>query len=147
MRAKLIMTLSLLFMVFQYGHANSQSLNVTIKNLKASTKGTIRIAVFSDEKGFKSEKDFFTVNCDKKKIKNGVLNIQVPVKAGIYGLSVLDDENDNGKMEYNILGVPREGFGFSNFSLKKLKKPKFDDFSFPIKDDEVKDIQVIMRYM
>lgn len=147
MRTKIIFTLSLLFTIIQTGAAVSQSLNVTIKNLKNNTKGSVRVAVFSDEKGFKSEKDFFTVVCDKKTMKNGQIQVTIPISIGIYGISVLDDENDNGKMEYNLLGIPKEGFGFSNFCLRKLRKPKFSDFCFTVKDKEVKDIVVKMRYL
>lgn len=110
-------------------------------------KGTIRIAIFSDDKGFKSEKNFIAVNYQKNNVKNGVMSIEIPVKTGVYGLSVLDDTNDNGKMDYSLLGIPKEGFGFSNFSLKKMKKPNFNDFSFQVGHKEIKEIVVIMRYM
>jgi uncharacterized protein (DUF2141 family) len=45
----------------------------------------------------------------------------------------LDDENSTGKMEYNMFGIPREGFGFSNYYHKGLLKPHFDAFSFSVK--------------
>jgi uncharacterized protein (DUF2141 family) len=126
--------------------ALSQKLNVTICNLKSSTKGTIRIAFFQDEKSFKVENQSFTVNYSKDLIVNGTLCVEIPVKPGVYGLSVLDDENDNGKMEYNLLGVPKEGFGFSNFTIKKMRKPKFKDFSFNVQEKEILDVKVKMKY-
>ncbi|HHT22538.1 MAG TPA: DUF2141 domain-containing protein [Bacteroidales bacterium] len=147
MRTKIIFILSLFFIVTQSSVAVSQSINVTIKNLKNNTKGTVRIAVFGDEKGFKSEKYFFSMICDKKNMKDGQIQVSIPVIAGVYGLSVLDDENDNGKMDYNLLGIPKEGFGFSNFYLKRLRKPKFADFSFTVEDKEVKDVTVKMKYL
>lgn len=122
-------------------------MNVTICNLKSSTKGVIRVAIFIDEQGFKDEKDFLTLKYKKSDVKESQLTIEIPVKAGIYGICVLDDENESGKMEYNLLRIPKEGFGLSNFKLKKLRKPKFNDFSFEITDNEVKDIQVIMKYL
>ena len=146
MKTKLLLLTTLLALGFQFTTAASQTLNVTIKNLKFSSKGIIRIAFFVDEKGFKEENDLFTVNIEKSKIQNGQVNVEIPVKAGIYGLSVIDDENANGKMEYNLLGIPKEGFGFSNFCLRKMRKPRFNDFSLAVADKEVKDIQVKMRY-
>ena len=86
------------------------------------------------------------MDCDKKDFYDGRLTVKIPVEAGVYGLSVLDDENGSGKMEYNFLGIPKEGFGFSNFSLKKMRKPKFNDFAFEITNKEVKDIQVVLKY-
>ena len=58
---------------------------------------------------------------DKSRVKDGRMTVEISVKCGIYGISVIDDENNNGKMEYNLLGIPKEGFGFSNFNLKKMR--------------------------
>jgi len=45
---------------------------------------------------------------------------------GAYGLALYHDANGNGKIDRNGLGIPKEGFGFSNnprilFSAPKLK--------------------------
>lgn len=53
---------------------------------------------------------------------------------GKYALAVLDDENSNGKMDKNFLGIPLEGYGFSNnYRAKGLKVPDFEDLIVPIK--------------
>ncbi|MHB9056927.1 MAG: DUF2141 domain-containing protein [Paludibacteraceae bacterium] len=147
MKTRILITAIILFAGSECSVTASQILNVTIYNLKASVKGTLCIAVFTDEDGFKTEKESFIIKCDKAGIKNGEVKVEIPVKAGIYGLSVLDDENNSGKMEYNILGIPKEGFGFSDFYLKKMRKPKFNDFSFKVSNSEVKDILVRMKYL
>lgn len=147
MKTRLLITAIILFAGFEYSVTASQILNVTIYNLKTSVKGTLRIAVFTDEAGFKTEKESFTINCDKAGIKNGKVKVEIPVSAGIYGLSVLDDENNSGKMDYNILGIPKEGFGFSGFNLKKMRKPKFNDFSFKVSNKEVRNVLVRMKYL
>jgi uncharacterized protein (DUF2141 family) len=36
------------------------------------------------------------------------------IPSGTYALVVLHDENMNGKLDTNWLGVPKEGYGFSN---------------------------------
>lgn len=136
----------LLALSHQLSQAASQTLNIEINNIKSSQRGIIRIAFFVDEKGFKDEDASFEIRCDKSKVKDCKLSVEVPVKCGIWGISVIDDENNSGKMEYNLLGVPKEGFGFSNFSLKKMRKPRFSDFSFAIAEKEIKDIEVKMKY-
>jgi uncharacterized protein (DUF2141 family) len=64
--------------------------------------------------------------------------VKVPARAGVtqaclfvpgpgtYGLALYHDANGNGKIDRNGLGIPKEGFGFSNnprilFSAPKLK--------------------------
>lgn len=132
---------------FQVSMAASQTLNIKIHNIKSSKGGVIRIALFADEQGFRAEKSLFDVCYDKSKVKGGKLSVEIPVECGIYGISVLDDENNSGKMDYNLLGVPKKGFGFSNFILKKLRKPRFKDFSFTVTDKEQKNIEVKMMYL
>lgn len=141
-----ILTIIMAFITFQLSSATSQSLRITIQNLKASDKGAIRIAIFCDEKGFKDEKEHRLVVCEKSEIIDGKLKLEIPIKKGIYGISVLDDENNSGKMEYKVIGIPKEGFGFSNYTLKLMKKPKFKDFNFQLCEKETKEILVSMKY-
>jgi uncharacterized protein (DUF2141 family) len=58
------------------------------------------------------------------------------VKPGTYGLSVIHDENDNGKFDTNFLGIPKEGWGFSN-NPDVMRKAKFDEAKFPVEQKNV----------
>lgn len=122
-----------------------QILDVQIKNIR-NTKGQLCIAIFADQNGFKAEKPIWEMKYCKKELTTGELRIRIPIKEGKYGLSVLDDENENGKMNYGILGIPREGFGFSNYVHKGIKVPCFTDFSFGIKKEDRVEIKVEMKY-
>ncbi len=73
--------------------------------------------------------------------------VKFSLDPGIYGLSLLDDENSNGKMEYNFFGIPKEGFGFSDYYHTGITKPKFDAFKFSIDKDQTKRITIRIRYM
>jgi len=66
--------------------------------------------------------------------------------AGIYGITLLDDENSNDKMDKSFIGMPKEGFGFSNFFMEKLKKPSFEDFKIQLKNDNAK-IDIKVKYI
>lgn len=122
-----------------------QTLDVQIKNIR-NTKGQLCIAIFADQSGFKAEKSIWEMKYCKKELATGELRIRIPIKKGRYGLSVLDDENENGKMNYGMLGIPREGFGFSNYTHQGIKVPGFNDFSFCIKKNEELEISVVMKY-
>jgi uncharacterized protein (DUF2141 family) len=125
---------------------NAQNVEVIITGIRTE-KGQIVIGVFKDDESFKKEESFL----EKRFVKNGISNeemrVQFSLEPGIYGLSLMDDENSNGKMEYNFLGIPKEGFGFSDYYHTGITKPKFDSFKFSINKDQTKKITIRIRYM
>ena len=48
------------------------------------------------------------------------------VPAGSYAVLLTHDENDNGKLDTNLVGMPVEGYGFSN-NPQVMRKPTFDE--------------------
>jgi uncharacterized protein (DUF2141 family) len=48
------------------------------------------------------------------------------VPTGDYALTVLHDENRNGRLD-TMLGIPREGFGFSRNPKVRFGAPKFEE--------------------
>ena len=45
---------------------------------------------------------------------------------GRYAIIVIHDENDNGRIDENFIGVPTEGYGFGNNAQGVLSAPAFD---------------------
>jgi uncharacterized protein (DUF2141 family) len=110
-----------------------------------SKKGKLVIAIFKDHESFEKRKPIKKVVLNKSEIKGN--EIVFSISPGIYGISVLDDENDNNIMDYNFFGMPKEGFGFSNYYHKGLSKPHFDTFKFEIIDGIIKKIDIRLRYL
>jgi uncharacterized protein (DUF2141 family) len=52
------------------------------------------------------------------------------VASGRFAVSVFHDENSNGKMDTNFMGIPREGVGASNNAHGHFGPPKFDAAAF-----------------
>ena len=52
------------------------------------------------------------------------------VPAGTYAVTVLDDTNMNGKMDFNLIGMPTKGYGFSKDAKATLSPPSFSAASF-----------------
>jgi uncharacterized protein (DUF2141 family) len=120
--------------------------DITIKNVKTAN-GKIRIGFFKDNASFDKEIPFKSLPCGKETLSNGVLKVKTQLEPGIYGASLLDDANDNGKMDYNFIGIPKEGFGFSNYYLSGFTKPKFQAFQFEVKASNTAKIEMVIRYM
>jgi len=127
-----------------YGKEGNIALNIT--NIK-STEGSIRVAIFQDEKSFKKEKPAKHITVPKSNIEDNSVSVSFYLQPGTYGISVLDDANNNGKMDYNFIGVPKEGFGFADYFHGGLSRPKFEDFQFIIGEDEKLNMTSKFRYM
>ena len=56
------------------------------------------------------------------------------VPAGRYALSLIHDENGNGKLDTFAM-VPREGFGFSGNPPIRFGPPRFDEVRFQLSGD------------
>lgn len=125
---------------------NAQNIEVTITGIR-SEKGQLAIGVFKDDETFQKEDAFLNKQFKKNNITDGRMTVKFSLEPGIYGLSLLDDENSNGKMEYNFLHIPKEGFGFSDYYHTGITKPRFDAFRFVLEKDQTKRITIRVRYM
>jgi len=125
---------------------NAQEIEVVITGIR-SAEGQIAIGIFNDDESFQKEKPFMEKKFEKADITNGEMRVQFSLDPGTYGFALLDDEDSNGKMEYNFLGIPKEGFGFSDYYHTGLRKPKFDSFSFTLSMGQIKKVNIRIRYI
>ena len=63
---------------------------------------------------------------------------------GKYAISIIHDENNNDKLDTNFIGIPKEGFGFSNNPRIMFGPPSFEKASFEINQAHV--ILIEMKY-
>ncbi len=62
---------------------------------------------------------------------------------GTYAVMVMQDENGNGKLDSNILGIPKEGYGFSN-NPNVMRKPYFNETKFEVTSaDKAIEIEIL----
>ena len=122
------------------------TISVIIKDIK-TPKGQILMGIYKDDVSFDKEIPYKKVQSFKTKISNGTLLIEVKLEPGKYGISLMDDENFNGKMDYSFLGIPKEGFGFSNYYHTGLTKPKLSSFAFEVLANKNTKVEVKMKYM
>jgi|AntRauMFilla1563_2_1112583.scaffolds.fasta_scaffold01468_5 uncharacterized protein (DUF2141 family) len=128
--------LILLFSIFTMKDANTP-LNLTIKNIK-SDQGTIRILIFDKADGFPEE------------VTNAVKSLSIPVKdfaksvviadlpAGTYAISLFHDEDNDGKLKKNGVGLPSEAYGFSNNPTLFFGPPSFSKCAFTVNSTPIK---------
>ena len=59
------------------------------------------------------------------------------VPFGKYAVSIFFDENQNGELDTNWLGIPKEPFGFSNNPPMRFGPPSYEDAIFSIEQHEM----------
>jgi uncharacterized protein (DUF2141 family) len=93
-------------------------------------KGVVRCALFASENGFPKDPSR-AVALEKAPITNGSAVCEFSgVAPGRYAVSVFHDENGNGKLDTNFIGIPKEGVGASNDAKGHMGPPKFDAAAF-----------------
>ncbi|MCG3167033.1 MAG: hypothetical protein POELPBGB_02816 [Bacteroidia bacterium] len=141
------LALFLLLLLFTgFTTLTAQNIEVKIAGMR-STSGQIHIKIFKDDRSFKDDKEYRKLSYKKDGAVNGEMTVKFNLEPGTYGFALLDDESNNGQMDYNFIGLPDEGFGFSNFYLTGLNRPKFDLFKLTVKPDQAQNVLMKVRYL
>ena len=107
------------------------TLEVTVQNIKEA-KGTIRVGLF------KTEDTFLKKAAEGKIVKASGSEVTVRfenLKSGDYAVSVIHDENENGELDKNVMGIPKEGFAFGNNAMGMFGPPSFEEAKVIVKDN------------
>jgi uncharacterized protein (DUF2141 family) len=106
--------------------SQTTDMTVTVNNIKSSN-GVIIICVYDKETGF-PDKTNLALKYLKSPAKKGVMQIKIEgIVPGKYAIAAHHDENNNGKIDTNFLGIPKEAAGASNGAKGKMGPPKFAD--------------------
>jgi len=113
-----------------FAQASCPGMHVKILNIRNSI-GTVACALFESPAGFPIEFLHYATNIMVIKIRDTQARCDfLDIPPGTYALAVIHDENMNGKLDTNWLGVPREGYGFSNDVKGLLSAPSFSAAGF-----------------
>lgn len=113
----LICQASILFAVQSFGQS---SLDINISNVQKN-KGKVIVEIYQDPESW-LDRPFreatLPTDADTK-----TASFQVPL--GQYAIAIYQDTDDDGKMDTNFLGIPKEPIGFGN-NYKPFGKPDFE---------------------
>lgn len=115
-----------------------------ILNIRNST-GTVACALFESPVGFPTEFLRSATNVMVIKVRHTQARCTFEdIPPGTYAIGVIHDENMNGKLDTK-LGIPTEGYGFSNDARELFGPPSFPAASFPY-DGRILDLTIGLRY-
>lgn len=110
---------------------SAHELVVKVENVK-STKGFLYVALHDTEstwmqQGVQGQKLPMTESSVKVVFKD--------LPAGNYGVTLYQDENDNGHIDKNAIGIPTEPYGFSN-NGGSFGPPSFTDAQVVVNENQ-----------
>ena len=113
--------------------ANSNAADLTVKILGLRNgKGDVHIALYDNPKDFPSSD--YMLREVKKRITNRKTEYRfINLTPGYYALAAYHDENGNDSFDTNFLGLPTEGYAFSNDAQAFLGPPSFLDAQITLK--------------
>lgn len=128
-----------------FAEPSCPGIHVKILGIKNST-GSVACALFESPEGFPKEFLEYATNITMIRIRDTKARCNfLDIPPGTYALAVIHDENMDGKLETNWLGVPQEGYGFSNEAQATMSAPSFDDAHFTY-DGENLDLTIELTY-
>jgi uncharacterized protein (DUF2141 family) len=111
-----------------------------------SNKGTLGCSLHIDGEQFPGASRI--IGGGQEHLANGgsVMCAWDELPAGTYAISVFHDENDNGKLDTNIVGAPVEGYGVTNNITYPMGPPKFDESKFDVAAGATASKQITLKY-
>lgn len=107
--------------------ASATELRLQVAGLKP--RGQLMILLFDAERSWKAKAD--AVREIKRRVSAATAEIRFDgLTAGVYGAMVFQDLNLDGKMNFNMLGMPTEPYGFSNDSRGLFGPPAWGKAAF-----------------
>jgi uncharacterized protein (DUF2141 family) len=115
---------------FSVAQSPCPGIRVEIQNISNST-GTVACALFESPDGFPVSYLKYATNIMVIKIRDVQARCDfLDIPPGTYALAVIHDENRNGQLDTNRLGIPKEGYGFSNDAKGFFGAPSFSAAKF-----------------
>jgi uncharacterized protein (DUF2141 family) len=122
---------------------HGQSLDVEIAGLR-STRGLLQACLTADPRYFPDcSRDPHSIKVSMPAAAKSVRFGRV--RPGRYALSIFHDANANGKLDM-LMGIPKEGFGFSRNPKVRFGAPTFDQVFIQLDSSVTREV-IRMQYI
>ena len=137
----------LLGLTFSSVPLSAAELHARIRGIK-KTKGSLRAALFDKKQSlhFPKNVQFALLRVNQRALKKEATIVFKNPPAGSYAIAVFHDKNNNGKLDKNIFGMPKEGYGFSGPAAQSRRRAaKFEEAEISLSPNQVKTIEIRLR--
>lgn len=109
--------------------AQTTDLTLTISNFK-NADGKVRASIYSRADTYLKEARYSADTIVYNEAEVLLVFKNLPV--GEYAISIYHDENGNGELDANFMGIPTEPYAFSNNAPSRFGPAKYADAKFTI---------------
>ena len=125
------------------GTARAGTLDLTIAGVR-NDDGKLMVAIYGSAEGFLDSQRRLAQAMQTA--RRGDVSLQISgLKRGLYAVAVFHDEDRNGELNRNFIGLPTEGYGFSNDARGFAGPPSFAAAVFSV-DGEHTAIRLTLQY-
>ena len=110
------------------GRAAGVALTIHVEGLK-NDRGQLAVALFDSAANFPRQERALRGQIVRIVGRRAQVTL-TDLRPGTYAVAILHDENANAKMDFNFLGMPLEGYGFSNDASGLFGPPSFESAAF-----------------
>lgn len=114
----------------------------TITNLR-SARGTCIVSLYNRKEGFPGKTSVATHKVKLTAKECTFVFEKLP--KGDYAIAAYHDENNNGRLDTNFIGIPTEGFAFSNNPRTTMGPPSFAEAKVIVHQRRVP-VSLTMKY-
>ncbi len=119
--------------------AHGHDLKLVVRNL-SEPGGTLNWMMFDSAQSYDAGDN--SVASGRHRVTGDTIELTLHgLPDGTYAVRLFHDENNNGELDTNLLGIPREGYGFSNNSGER-GPASFDDAAVAVHGDQTIEIRV-----
>jgi len=112
--------------------ARALDLTVEVSGVRGD-KGFVAVALYSQAQGWLKQ----AFKAERVAAGERATIVFRDLPAGDYAFAVIHDENANGKLDTNVVGMPVEAYGFSRDARGHFGPPKWEDAMLKIDADHV----------
>lgn len=125
--------LVLTFCILRSISGQEYALTVQVSNIKEK-KGKMIVSIFNNLNDYLKEGKEY---CKKIiVVKDSIINYTFKkLPKGVYAVALYHDVNEDGKCNKSLIGIPKEGFGFSKNKKPFIGAPSFDDVKIDLSQD------------
>ena len=120
-------------------------IHVEVSGLR-NDKGQVLCALHSSAEAFPKKAEKALARVAAKITERQAVCDFTGIAAGTYAVAVVHDENSNGKLDTNFIGMPREGVGASKDAKGHMGPPKFSAASFEYVGGRL-DLKIHVNYL
>jgi len=144
MRTTRIAAITILFMFLSTPvWAQTGSVSVTVNQIDVAKGGKVSIGLY-DDKGFPViGKGVKEVALDVKETSLSYVFTGIP--AGKFAIAVFQDENSDGQLNKNMVGAPKEPYGFSKNVYGMFGPPDFEDVAFDVEEEQLTSLSITLE--